>query len=133
MKNSNIRMIVSLSFNFILVLVSVVFIFQLASRGFAFGTQVFNEQPMDTLEHTRQVEVTITMDGASDDKVAELLYRKGLIEDKTVFRVQVILSDYRGKFQPGTYTLSTGMTPTEIIVQLCTATDEQNGTDGEKP
>ena len=59
-------------------------------------------------------------DGASNSQVADIILNNGLIEDKNLFLVQLMLSDYSKSILPGTYTLSTTMKPTEIMVALST-------------
>ena len=46
----------------------------------------------------------------------QTLYDSGLIRDKTLFRIQELLSNYaEDGFAEGTYTLSTAMTPEELM------------------
>ena len=40
---------------------------------------------------------------------------KGLISDEKIFYFQVKLSDYKDKFKAGTYSLNTGMKPTDMM------------------
>ena len=41
--------------------------------------------------------------------------KKGLISDEKIFYFQVKLSDYKDKFKAGTYSLNTGMKPTDMM------------------
>ena len=59
-----------------------------------------------------------TMDDGCSKAVLEVfckLYEKGLISDEKIFYFQVKLSDYKDKFKAGTYSLNTGMKPTDIM------------------
>mgnify|MGYP000328093045 CR=1 FL=1 len=59
-----------------------------------------------------------TMDKGCSDAVLEVfikLYEKGLISDEKIFYFQVKLSDYKDKFKAGTYSLNTGMKPTDMM------------------
>ena len=48
---------------------------------------------------------------------------KGLISDAKLFWLQERLSEYHGMIQPGTYDLSTNMTPDEMIQIMAGAAD----------
>ena len=59
-----------------------------------------------------------TMDDGCSKAVLEVfckLYEKGLISDEKLFYFQVKLSDYKDKFKAGTYSLNTGMKPTDMM------------------
>ena len=122
MENKSIRMIISISLNVILVVAAIVLIFSVSSKAFSFGTKVFDEQSVDADTTAREVEVVIASN-MSVKQLGTVLYNKGLIEDKNVFTVQVMLSDYKDKYIAGTYTLTTGMTPTEILTAISTVVD----------
>ena len=72
---------------------------------------------MDEKGSGRTVEVTVT-DGMTAAQVGKLLQEDGLIKDAEVFGYQERFSSYHGKIYPGTYTLSTEMTPSEMIKKL---------------
>lgn len=118
MKDKNGHAFVSIGLNVIVVLVSILLIYIFGSKAFAFGANIFDEKAMTTVENAIEVSVTIPV-SASTDSVCDALYDKGLILDKNVFKVQVMLSDYKGKFQAGTYTVNTSMKPTQIMAVLC--------------
>ena len=59
-----------------------------------------------------------TIDDGCSKAVLEVfckLYEKGLISDEKIFYFQVKLSDYKDKFKAGTYSLNTGMKPTDMM------------------
>lgn len=124
MNDKNIRFGAGIAINIIIVIIALVVIYNVGAKGFAFGASVFDEKSVDTEEKAREVEVTIPVN-ITDSKLADILYDKGLIEDKLVFRVQVALSEYKGKFQTGTYTLKTSMKPTEIMEVLCAGSQDE--------
>ncbi len=65
-------------------------------------------------------DVTIEIpSGASTKAIASILHDAGLIDYEYAFIQRVKDSDYRGKLQPGTYTLNTGMSTLEMIEILC--------------
>lgn len=128
MKNKTIRAIISISLNVLLVIVAVYIIFSAGSRAYTFGMRIFNEQAVDTEADARTVEVTIK-DNISAKELAKALYDKGLIKDKTIFYFQVQLSDYKGKFAGGTYTLTSDMKPSEMMGVMAPSSDNTDSTE----
>ena len=63
------------------------------------------------------VEVTVEItDGMDFDGIAQQFYDKGLVRDKNLFRLQEFLSNYsEDGFVEGTYTVTTAMTPEEMM------------------
>lgn len=57
--------------------------------------------------------------GASAKEVASILHDAGLIDYEYAFVLRIKESEYRGKLQPGTFTLNTGMNTLEMIEILC--------------
>lgn len=101
-----------------LLFVLVVFLLIFVGRGlYNFGQKIFREEALTTAEYAYSKEITIP-EGKSVMDVAEILEEEGMIEDSKLFFVQVLLSDYYKKFVPGTYTISTDMKPTEIMVTI---------------
>ncbi|MGN0407316.1 MAG: endolytic transglycosylase MltG [Bacteroides sp.] len=125
MEDKNIRFGISIAINIIVVIIAVIIMYVIGSKGFQFGAAIFDEQSVDKVENAREVEVTIPVN-ITDSKIADIMYEKGLVEDKTVFKIQIALSEYKGKFKAGTYTLNTSMKPTEIMESLC----QQNKDEG---
>lgn len=118
MNNKNIRAVLGVSFNIILVIVGAIIIFAAGSKAYSFGHNIFNEEAVDTKENARQVEVVIA-DGISAKQLSGILYDKGLCKDKTIMYFQIVLSDYNKNFVGGTYTLDTGMKPSEMMEIMC--------------
>lgn len=65
-------------------------------------------------------------DGMTAVQVGKLLQEDGLIKDAEVFSYQERFSSYHGKIYPGTYTLSTEMTPSEMIKKLAENTPAED-------
>lgn len=99
------------TFLFVLILLVLYFV---GSKAFAFGSAIFYETGMTTEENAVDVTVTIPT-GASLSNIGSILEKKGLIDSSRVFYVQALLSDYKDLMEAGTYTLSTDMTPTQIM------------------
>ncbi len=71
-------------------------------------------------ESTSGEDVTIEIpNGASTKQVASILHDAGLIKYEYAFVQRVKESEYRGKIQPGTFTLNTGMSTLEMIETIC--------------
>lgn len=114
MSNKAIRMIISISLNAVLVFAGVFLVYTAGSKAYSFGNKIFNEKSVDAPENGRDVEVTIK-DNVSASEMADIIYNKGLTNDRTIFYFQIILSDYKDKFVGGTYILNTAMKPTEML------------------
>jgi UPF0755 protein len=127
MNNKSIRLVVSISLNLILLIAGVFIISIAGSKAYTFGHSIFDEQSVNTSADAREVEVTIS-DGVSAKQLSKILFDKGLVEDKTIFYFQVTLSDYKGKFIGGTYTLRTDMKPTDMMKVLTKTDTEEDST-----
>ena len=125
MNKKSIRMILGVSLNVIVIAVGVFIIFTAGSKAYTFGHNIFDEEAIDTTENARQVEITIS-DNISAKQLSSMLYQKGLCKDKTIMDFQIMLSDYNKKFVGGTYTLNSGMKPSDMFKVMCTDKGEDN-------
>ena len=96
-----------------LTILLVFFIYQGAATCYDYGYRIFEEAPMSEGEG-REVVITIP-EGMSAQEMGELLYKKGLIRDEKLFRIQYFLSEYKKDLLPGTFTLRTNMTVEEML------------------
>lgn len=99
----------------VFVLVAMTFVF-LAREAYAFGRSIFVEQPMATGSKVVEIVVEIPEDYSKKD-VAEDFFNRGLVADKNVFYLQIVLSDHKN-LTPGIYVLNTGMKPSEMIAAI---------------
>ena len=84
--------------------------------SYEYGYRVFSEQPLTTGDGIdKQVVIPI---GSSGTDIGKILKNSGLIRDEKLFYIQELLSSYRGKLQPGTYTLNTSMTAEQMMAVL---------------
>lgn len=120
-----VRTVINISINVLVLAVVAILIYSYAGKAYDFGRSIFDEKAMDTEETAKVVVVTIPK-SSSNSKIAELIQKEGLVESKYAFLVQLELSDYKDDILPGTYTLNTSMTPTQIIEEL-----GKNATSGE--
>ena len=102
-----------------IVLIAIVIVFSVSISGAAYeiGYNIFYEEAVDEEGEGVEIEVTITED-MSVAQIGTMLEEAGLLQDGSVFRYQELFSSSHGKITAGTYTLSTEMTPSEIIAAL---------------
>lgn len=111
------------------VLLVILLISKYSKLAYNYGYRIFNQVPVSS-GTGRTVSVTIK-EGDSVSTIADKLAEVGLITDKRLFKLQEKFSDYHGLETPGTYELSTSMTPEEML-QIMAAqsdTEESSGTD----
>ncbi len=124
MDNKTIRLIISITLNAVIILAGVYLIFTAGNKAYSFGHNIFNEEAVTTQADAREVSVTVTSSDTSKS-IAKTLYNKGLVKDETIAYLQIILSDYKDKFQAGTYELDTSMKPSEMFEIMCKITAEE--------
>lgn len=112
------------------VIIVIMLISKYSKVAYDYGYHIFNQIPVSS-GTGRTVSVTIKSgDSASDiaDKLAEV----GLITDKNLFKIQERFSDYHGLETPGTYELSTAMTPEEMLQIMAAGSIEaaETGSEG---
>ena len=112
---------------YVLIVILIMLIVRYAREAYAIGYGAFSEEAMDAEGEGHEVTVEIK-DGMSVSEIGQLLEKDGLIKDARVFPLQERLSSYHGKLAPGTYTLTSDMTPDEILKAL--AQDSSEGEDG---
>lgn len=105
---------VSMIFNIVVIVVAAMLIYRFSVSAYHYGIRVYGE-PAVSEAPGREVTVTIT-DGMDFDGIADMIYENGLVRDKKLFRLQEYLSNYsEDGFVEGTYTLSTAMTPEQMM------------------
>lgn len=124
MDNKTIRLIISITLNAVIILAGVYIIFTAGNKAYSFGHNIFNEEAVTTQADAREVQVTVTASDTSKS-ISKTLYNKGLVKDETIVYLQIILSDYKDKFQAGTYKLDTSMKPSEMFEIMCKTTSEE--------
>lgn len=94
----------------------IVLILYLGKSTYSFGYDVFARKPVASSESKGQ-DVTVIIKGdTSTYGIGKQLSEKGLIANgPVVFWVQVRLSDYYGKLEPGSYILNTYQTVDEML------------------
>lgn len=119
-----IRTVINISINILVLAIVALLTISYAGKAYEFGRDIFDEHAIDTVENAKNVVVTIPK-GASSQDIAKIVEEEGLVENKYVFLVQLILSDYKDEIEPGTYTVTTANTPTEIMQVLSKTIEEE--------
>lgn len=117
--------VISICGKLIIYALVILLLFEGATRGFAFGHEVFAAEPM--AEEPGSDKAVIVEEGESDMDVARMLKSQGLIRNEFAFWIQARFYDY--DFYPGTYTLNTSMTTKEMMQIL---SEEPNETETEE-
>ncbi len=102
---------------YVVIIILVLFFISLARRGYETGYSIFNQTAVDEAGQGHEVTVEITQ-GMSVKEIGKLLKKEGLIQDDTIFAAQEYFSSYHGELMPGTYTLSTEMTPDKMMATM---------------
>ena len=95
------------------VIVVIMLISKYAKLAYSYGYQIFNQSAVSS-GTGRTVSFTVNS-GDDVDTIADNLAGLGLIKDKTLFKLQERFSESHEKEKPGTYELSTSMTPEEML------------------
>ena len=123
--NKAIFKFVRISFSVLVILLVVFGLTKLGMFGYDFGYRVFTEGAMESAPR-KDVTVQVTSD-MSEYEIAQMLEEKGLTRDAKLFVVQLKLSSYSHKLQPGVYVLNTSMEPEEMMALM--ATDKEKETE----
>lgn len=107
-----------------LLILVVVGIFKVGEYAYTYCYSVVSDTAAEE-EPGRDVSVSVTSD-MSAGKVAKLLERKGLVKNADVFKIQMKVTGYEDKIQPGKYVLNTSMRPREMLKILAGEETEED-------
>lgn len=107
-----------------LLILVMVGIFKVGEYAYTYCYSVVSDTAAEE-EPGRDVSVSVTSD-MSAGKVAKLLERKGLVKSADVFKIQMKVTGYEDKIQPGKYVLNTSMRPREILKILAGEETEED-------
>ena len=107
-----------------LLILVVIGIFKVGEYAYTYCYSVVSDTAAEE-EPGRDVSVSVTSD-MSAGKVAKLLERKGLIKSADVFQIQMKVTGYEDKIQPGEYVLNTSMRPREMLKILAGEETEED-------
>ena len=97
-----------------MIALAVLFMAGQAKHYYGVGYGVFSQQSKDA-PGTGKVVLFTVEEGVSTTRLAEQLDAEELVESAQQFIIQERVSDYAGKYVPGTYALSSEMTTEEIM------------------
>ena len=107
-----------------LLILVVVGIFKVGEYAYTYCYSVVSDTAAEE-EPGRDVSVSVTSD-MSAGKVAKLLERKGMVKSADVFKIQMKVTGYEDKIQPGKYVLNTSMRPREMLKILAGEETEED-------
>ena len=107
-----------------LLILVVVGIFRVGEYAYTYCYSVVSDTAAEE-EPGRDVSVSVTSD-MSAGKVAKLFERKGLVKSADVFKIQMKVTGYEDKIQPGKYVLNTSMRPREMLKILAGEETEED-------
>ena len=110
-------------FKIVFLVVAGMLIFKWSVVVYEYGTRVFNEPPV-AQGQGRSI-VVVVNEGDTAEEIGLMLEKKGLIRDATLFRIQEMLSAYKGKLQAGTYELRTSMTTEDMLRTMAAGLQEE--------
>ena len=103
---------------------AVLFMAGQAKHYYDVGYGVFSQQSKDAPGTGIAVWFTVE-EGVGATKLAEQLEAEGIVESAREFLIQERVSDYSGKYVPGTYALSSEMTTEEILSVIAGARESR--------
>ena len=96
--------------------------YQTAISAYNFGYRIFADLPC-AIAPGRDIQVTVT-ESMDEKELAKEFEKVGLVEDWKLFRVQILLSEYKEDLKPGIYTLNNSMNSEELLAALAGAGEE---------
>lgn len=123
-KNKLVLRFVSISFSVLVILLVLIGFVKVGTYCYDFGYRIFTEEAIDE-EPGRDVVIQITDDMSGMD-IAKELKDKGLIQDARLFYVQLKVSAYSKKINPGVYTLNTSMQARDMMVEMSKEQEESS-------
>ena len=112
------------------VIIVAMLISKYARLAYSYGYQIFSQSAVSS-GTGRTVSFTVKS-GDDVDTIADNLAGLGLITDKRLFKLQERFSEYHEKEKPGTYELSTAMTPEEMLMVMSGGQEAADGEAGDK-
>lgn len=124
--NKVVLSVVSIAVRCIAIIIVVFLLVHGGRKAYNFGEAVFADRALTSEENARTITVTIP-DGASAGDIGDILERKNLIKDSTVFYVQSLCLEEGRKMKGGRYELNTSMTAEEMMEVIAADEKENSG------
>lgn len=110
-------------FRLAIIILVIVGIYRIGEYAYAYCYSIVSDAAVDEAPG-RDVRVSLTSD-MSAKNVAELLEKKGLVEDARIFQIQLKVNDYEDLLKPGSYVLNTSMAPREMMRVMAGETEDE--------
>lgn len=102
---------------YVLIIVLIMFFMTHARNFYEMGYGIFSQEALDERGQGKIATIEIA-EGEGASAIGEKLAGAGLIRDASIFRYQERFSNFHGEEKPGSYTLSSDMTPDEMIAVM---------------
>jgi len=106
--------IMSTVLKYVVIVVMLMIIANLSGKAYTIGYNIFSQETVAPKGQGQEATVEIK-EGMSVSEVGNILEENGLIRDASVFPFQERFSSCHGKLMPGVYTLSSDMTPEDMM------------------
>ena len=113
----------------VILVICAVVVMNVGKKAYDFGFRIFTEGPVAEAPGRDIIMSVDSGEGLTD--VSKKLEEKGVTSDWMLFFIQAKLSEYKGKIEPGTYTLNNSLTTDELMAILTKADEEKKDGDGE--
>ncbi len=115
--------VLSIALKIVIIAVIALGLVEVGIQSYYYGHAIFQNQAIDS-EPGVAMGITIKED-TSDTELAKALESGGVIADWKVFYIQMKLEKFDEKLLPGSYTLTTAMTPEDIMNVLSGEVEEE--------
>ncbi|MBR5316826.1 MAG: endolytic transglycosylase MltG [Lachnospiraceae bacterium] len=115
--------IFSTVFKVVLAIIIVMLVYKWSMTAYDYGQRVFNEPPVSA--GSGRTVTFVVKEGETAKEIGANLEKNGLIRDAALFRIQEMLSAYKGKLKPGTYELNTSMKTEEMMMIMSMEAEEE--------
>lgn len=115
--------IFSTVFKVVLAIIIVMLVYKWSMTAYDYGQRVFNEPPVSA--GSGRTVTFVVKEGETAKEIGVNLERNGLIRDAALFRIQEMLSAYKGELKPGTYDLNTSMKTEEMMEIMSMEAEEE--------
>jgi UPF0755 protein len=114
----------------VILVICAVVVMNVGKKAYDFGFRIFTEGPAAEAPGRDIIMSVDKGEGLTD--VAKKLEEKGVTSDWMLFFIQAKLSEYKGKIEPGTYTLNNSLTTDELMAILTKAETESTEGDSDE-
>lgn len=107
---------IKIAFSVMILLLVIYGTVRLGRVGYDYGYRLFTEPAME--EAPGEDVLVQVKEDMSNREIATMLEEKGLVRDSNLFYIQLVMSAYAKKIEPGVYTLNTSMEPKALMAGM---------------